>query len=157
MILGPNSTFSDTYGKEVMSFYGIRAYPFTRESIVERKLAKLRALTPVSLLTVSDEQNYVLNKDGDRIPVSKLYGRNIFLYVDYLDGDLCDARMYDQLVNQWYPELKAKDPDFEIVFVSYNDDSDDVEIDERFHRMPWLTFPFPSPHSKFVTEQLILE
>ncbi|KAK9707224.1 hypothetical protein RND81_07G181100 [Saponaria officinalis] len=157
MILGPNSTFSDIYGKEVMSFYGIRAYPFTQESIVERKLAKLRALMLVSLLTVSDEQNYVVNKDGNRIPVAMLYGRNIFLYLDYLDGRHCDAETYDQLVNRWYPEFKAKDPDFEIVFVSYNYDRDDVEIDERFHRMPWLAFPFPSPHSKFVTEQLILE
>ncbi|XP_074314870.1 putative nucleoredoxin 1 [Silene latifolia] len=155
MILGPNSSFGDTMGKEVMSHFGIGAYPFTRQSIVDRKLAKLRALTLESVLMVSDEHNYVVNKDGDRVPMDNLLGRNIILYIDYTYlTSICDD-LYDELID-WYPKLKAKDPDFEVVFVAF-DENTTGEIDERLRVMPWLAFPFPSVHSRRVIDKLFLE
>ncbi|XP_074314872.1 putative nucleoredoxin 1-2 [Silene latifolia] len=155
MILGPNSSFGDTMGKEVMSHFGIGAYPFTRQSIVDRKLAKLRALTLESVLMVSDERNYVDNKYGDRVPMGNLLGRNIILYLDYTYlTSICDD-LYVELID-WYPKLKAKDPDFEVVFVAF-DENTTGEVDERLRVMPWLAFPFPSVHSRRMIDKLFLE
>lgn len=49
VIVGPRGKYVDPYGGDIISSYGIYAYPFTRECLVQRELNKLRALTLESL------------------------------------------------------------------------------------------------------------
>ncbi|XP_074314871.1 putative nucleoredoxin 1-1 [Silene latifolia] len=112
-------------------------------------------MTLESVLMVSDEHNYVVNKDGDRVPMDSLLGRNIILYLEYTYLTSICFGLYNNLID-WYPKLKAKDPDFEVVFVAF-DENTTGEVDEWLRVMPWLAFPFPSVHSKRVIDQLFLE
>lgn len=94
----------------------------------------------VIALLVYGSQDYVL-RSNDRIAVAELRGRNILLYLDYLD-------LYDELLT-WYHEIKAKDPDFEVVFVRLdNRNTTEVEDDLVLSApMPWLVCPFDPDHS----------
>ncbi|KAL2934950.1 putative nucleoredoxin 1 [Bienertia sinuspersici] len=161
MIVGPNAEFVDLYGGDVMMSYGIDAYPFTREGLIQRKINKVRALTLDHLVYRS--RDYVLRCD-DRtavpVRVEELKGRNVFLYFDSLDNiDINDVD-HGELVS-WYYAIKAKVPDFEVVFVCFNDEENDLlsieEIEEKLCAMPWLICPYDPDHSAFLKNLIGVE
>ncbi|KAH0852220.1 hypothetical protein HID58_094154 [Brassica napus] len=82
VILGPDGKTRHSNVAEAIDDYGVVAYPFTPEKFEELKAiekAKLEAQTLESLL-VSGDLNYVLGKDGAKVLVSELVGKNILLY-----------------------------------------------------------------------------
>ncbi|XP_074273851.1 putative nucleoredoxin 1 isoform X2 [Silene latifolia] len=68
IILPHAGRIGDLWGRHVASFYGIDAYPFTRDVIVERKVRDLRSVTLGQLL-------------GDTF-MSDLHNKNVLLYLD---------------------------------------------------------------------------
>ncbi|KAL6493198.1 hypothetical protein OROGR_032957 [Orobanche gracilis] len=150
---GARGEFVDLYGGDVMSYYGIDAYPFTREALVQWELNKLRAVTLESLL-VYGSRDYV-HRGTDMVAVSELQGRNILVYLDIIDR----LSMVDRVFS-WYQEIKAKDPEFEVVFVRLNggnttgEEDDNLVPLEEVTAMPWLICPFDPDHSALVAKKI---
>lgn len=72
IVVGPNGSFVDTYGAELMQHYGISAYPFTVKHTVQKTLAELSKVTLDSfleLLNMRLEDHHI--------------GKNILFYFDY--------------------------------------------------------------------------
>ncbi|XP_021762964.1 uncharacterized protein LOC110727692 [Chenopodium quinoa] len=155
IIVGPHDEYVDPYGREIMYRFRMDGYPFTREGFVQSRMKKLRELTLESLL-VYGSRDYVIRGD-DRIAVSELQGRNIILYLDHLGEDL---RLYDELLN-WYDEIKAKHPSFEVVFVRLDSVESSIISSIKMEDesvlsaiMPWLICPFDPDHSAFVAKKI---
>ncbi|XP_021759705.1 probable nucleoredoxin 1 [Chenopodium quinoa] len=72
IIVGPNGSYLDTYGAELMQLYGITGYPFTVKHVAQKTLAELSKVTLESfldLLNMSLEHHHI--------------GKNILFYFDY--------------------------------------------------------------------------
>ncbi|KMS95847.1 hypothetical protein BVRB_004480 [Beta vulgaris subsp. vulgaris] len=139
----------DIYGAEVMITFGIDAYPFSREELVQRELNKFKEVTLETLL-VSKSRDYLL-KGGANIPVAHLRGKNILVWISSLSVNCIP--FYHKLF-LWYKENQAKNPDFEVVFVrkhSSDPMDDDLTLSDV---MPWLVCPFDADHSSSVQEKL---
>ncbi|KAL6564858.1 hypothetical protein OROMI_016308 [Orobanche minor] len=151
IIMGPCGKYVDPYGGEVLSSCGFDAYPFTREELVKKEVDKLMEVTLESLL-VYGSRNYVL-RGNDRIALTELQGRNILLYFAGPHDPELGIALFT-----WYYDIKAKDPDFEVVFVRQNLSRTPTEIDEideyLVPAMPWLVCPFVPDHSAFVEEKI---
>ncbi|KMS95845.1 hypothetical protein BVRB_004460 [Beta vulgaris subsp. vulgaris] len=102
----------DIYGAEVMSTFGIDAYPFSREELVQRELNKFKEVTLETLL-ISKSRDYLL-KGGANISVAHLRGKNILVWISSLSVN-CIPFYHELLL--WYKENQAKNPDFEVVCV----------------------------------------
>ncbi|XP_021735278.1 probable nucleoredoxin 1 [Chenopodium quinoa] len=153
IIMGPRGEFVDLYGEEVMSYYGIDGYPFTRKGLVHRELKKLKEVTLESLL-VHGSRDFVLQGDN-RIPVAQLQGRYILIYLDCL----YDFKYYENMLF-WYYKMKELRFDFEVVFLRRVDDDDDISgIEVGFDDlvMPWLVCPFEFDHSASVNKKLFTQ
>uniref|UniRef100_A0A803M9C5 Uncharacterized protein n=1 Tax=Chenopodium quinoa TaxID=63459 RepID=A0A803M9C5_CHEQI len=78
----------------------------------------------------------------------------IILYLDHLGEDLS---LYDELLN-WYDEIKAKHPSFEVVFVRLESSSiSNTEMEDESVLsaiMPWLICPFDPDHSASVAKKI---
>ncbi|KAL6561289.1 hypothetical protein OROMI_016890 [Orobanche minor] len=113
----------------------------------------LRAVTLESLL-VYGSRDYV-HRGTDMIAVTELQGRNILVYLDWIHP----LEMFDRVFS-WYQEIKAKDPEFEVVFVCLNDgntsgeEDDNLVSSEKVSAMPWLVCPFDPDHSAYVEKKI---
>lgn len=59
----------------------------------------------------------------------------------YFSANWCPpCRAFLPRLIEFYHEVKAKDDDFEVVFIS--SDNDQTSFEEFFEGMPWLAFPF---------------
>lgn len=131
-ILAPNVT-------EFVEEHGFEAYPFSPEKfaeLAEIEKAKLESQTLESILVLG-ENDFVIDKSGSKVPVSKLVGKTILLY---FSAEWCPpCRAFLPKLIETYHEIKAKDADFEVIFVS--SDRDQATFDKFFATMPWLALP----------------
>ncbi|KAF9607670.1 hypothetical protein IFM89_038141 [Coptis chinensis] len=140
VILGPDGKTLHPNAAELVEDYGTQAYPFTAEKMVELEEineARLKAQTLESVL-VEGERDFVLGKDGIKIPVSQLVGKNILLYFSAHWSIPC-RNFLPELIKA-YHDIKAKDEGFEVIFISR--DRDESSFQSFFSGMPWLTLPF---------------
>ncbi|KAJ4755341.1 Cysteine/Histidine-rich C1 domain family protein [Rhynchospora pubera] len=133
---------------DIIEEHGVDAwegFPFSQEKIgiLEQKAkVKLEQQTLESLL-VKGEFNYVVRKDGIKIPVFDLVGKTIIFY---FSADWC-GRLF--LPIEDYNKIKSKYPNScEIVFVSRDQDED--SYNDFFSSMPWLALPFDDPRNSFL-------
>ncbi|KAM0952493.1 putative protein-disulfide reductase [Dioscorea sansibarensis] len=151
LVLGADGKTLNPNVAELVEEHGYEAYPFTPEKIQElAELAKARmeSQTLESLL-VSGELDYVIGKDGVKIPVSELVGKNILLYFSAHWCPPCRAFL-PQLIAT-YNKIKEKDSAFELVFLS--SDRDQSSFDDYFAQMPWLALPFGDERKKFLSRK----
>ncbi|KAL5543730.1 hypothetical protein UlMin_007514 [Ulmus minor] len=108
--------------------YGTLAYPFTPERLAEHPKIEeaLQEAQTLESILVSDDQNFLIRKDGAKVLVSDLVGKNILLY-------------FSALI-EMYHKIKEKDDSFEVIFIS--SDTNQATFDKNFSRMPWLALPF---------------
>ncbi|XP_021754944.1 uncharacterized protein LOC110720251 [Chenopodium quinoa] len=135
IVVGPHHAFVEPYGGNIFRALGINAYPFSREGLVQRQLDKVKEHTLESLL-VHGSRNHVLHGDT-KIAVSELLGKNILVYYDSLAGH----KLFYQVLT-WYHEIKANNPDFEVVFVRENSTAVREVESDLLASMPWLVCPF---------------
>ncbi|KAJ4755342.1 Nucleoredoxin [Rhynchospora pubera] len=137
---------------DIIEEHGVDAwegFPFSQEKmgiLEEKAKAKLEQQTLESLL-VRGEFNYVVRKDGTKIPVSDLVGKTIILY---FSADWCGPchAFLPKLIEE-YNKIKSKHPDsFEIVFVS--SDRDEDSYNDFYSSMPWLALPLDDPRKSFL-------
>nr|GMD60011.1 probable nucleoredoxin 1 [Ipomoea batatas] len=82
VIIGPNGKTLQSNVAEAVEEHGALVYPFTPEKfaeVEEIEKAKKEKQTLESIL-VKGEADFVIGKDGVKIPVSDLVGKNILLY-----------------------------------------------------------------------------
>ncbi|KAI8031095.1 putative nucleoredoxin 1 [Camellia lanceoleosa] len=151
VIIGPDGKTLHSNVAEFIQEYGIQAYPFTPEKFAEFEeieKAKNAAQTLESIL-VSENRDFVIAKDGTKVPVSDLVGKNIFLY---FSAHWCPGcRDFLPKIIEAYQEIKAKDNLFEVIFISY--DRDKASFQAFFSRMSWLAIPFGDKRREFLTRK----
>ncbi|KAJ6853280.1 putative nucleoredoxin 2 isoform X1 [Iris pallida] len=160
-------------GVELVYRYGWRAFPFTAERIAEleaEEKAKHASQTLENLLLV-DGRDYVMSHEGQQVcittsdklcfpllgsdtklnkarelqvPVSSLVGKTVGLY---FSADWCPpcAKFTSRLISI-YNNLREKNEEFEIVFVSM--DRDEAGYSRCYTGMPWLSLPYDAEFSK---------
>ncbi|KAF9626710.1 hypothetical protein IFM89_038884 [Coptis chinensis] len=140
VILGLDGKTLHPNAAELIEEYGTQTYPFTAEKLAkleEIKKAKLEAQTLESIL-VEGDRDFVLGKDGIKIPVSQLVGKNILLY---FSAHWCPPyRAFLPKLIEAYHDIKAKDDGFEVIFISSN--RDESSFQDFFSSMPWVALPF---------------
>lgn len=140
VILGPDGKTLHPNVAEAIEEHGILAFPFTPKRFTELEemdKAKREKQTLESIL-VSGGQDFVIAKDGVKVPVSDLVGKNILLY---FSAHWCPpCRAFTPKLIEVYHKIKSKDSAFELIFIS--SDRDQTSFDEYFSEMPWLALPF---------------
>lgn len=140
VILGPDGKTLHPNVAETIEEHGILAFPFTPKRFTELEemdKAKREKQTLESIL-VSGGQDFVIAKDGVKVPVSDLVGKNILLY---FSAHWCPpCRAFTPKLIEVYHKIKSKDSAFELIFIS--SDRDQTSFDEYFSEMPWLALPF---------------
>ncbi|KAG6502270.1 hypothetical protein ZIOFF_042159 [Zingiber officinale] len=135
---------------ELIDEYGFEAweaFPFSQEKLHElskKAQAKLESQTLESLL-VSGDLDYVIGKKGLKVPIKELVGKTILLYSACSDPH---CRDYLPKLIEEYHEIKNVDSDFEMIFISSDEDQDSFQI--FFSRMPWLALPFGDERKKYL-------
>uniref|UniRef100_J3LPM3 protein-disulfide reductase n=2 Tax=Oryza brachyantha TaxID=4533 RepID=J3LPM3_ORYBR len=149
VLIGPDGKTLNNDIAEIIDEHGVDAwegFPFTADKLgvlAEKAKARAEAQTLESLL-VTDGLDFVLGKDGVKVPVSELKGKTVLLYFSAQWCGPCQAFL-PKLVAE-YTKIKEKHSDFEIVFLS--SDQDQSSYDEFFSSMPWLALPLGDPREK---------
>ncbi|CAL0313177.1 unnamed protein product [Lupinus luteus] len=151
VIIGPDGKTLHSNVAEAIEEHGIAAYPFTPEKfaeLVELEKAKEASQTLESIL-VSGDLDFVIGKDGVKIPVSELVGKNILLY---FSAHWCPpCRAFLPKLTEVYHKIKAKDSAFELIFIS--SDNDQESFDGYYAEMPWLALPFGDSRKAFLSRK----
>ncbi|KAG6607536.1 putative nucleoredoxin 1 [Cucurbita argyrosperma subsp. argyrosperma] len=155
VIIGQDGKTLHPNAVELVEEHGSDAYPFTPEQLeklAEIQKAKLESQTLESLL-VHGENDFVIEKSGAKIPVSELVGKNILLY---FSAHWCPpCRAFLPKLIEAYNEIKQKDKEFEVVFISSDRDQDSFQ--EFFSGMPWLALPFGDERKKLLNRRFKIQ
>ncbi|KAF7123899.1 hypothetical protein RHSIM_Rhsim12G0116700 [Rhododendron simsii] len=147
-IIGPDGRTLQSDVVEAIEEHGTETYPFTPEKfseLEEKDKAKRDAQTLESIL-VSGDLNFVIGKDGLKVPISDLAGKNILLY---FSAHWCPpCRAFTPKLVETYHQIKAKDDAFELIFIS--SDRDQTSFEEYFSQMPWLALPFEDDRKEYL-------
>uniref|UniRef100_A0A0E0KEW1 protein-disulfide reductase n=1 Tax=Oryza punctata TaxID=4537 RepID=A0A0E0KEW1_ORYPU len=142
VLIGPDGKTLNNNVADIIDEHGPDAwegFPFNAEKmeiLAEKAKAKAELQTLESLLVTGD-LDFVLGKDGAKVPVSELVGKTVLLYFSAKWCGPCRAFL-PTLVNE-YNKIKEKHDDFEIIFIS--SDREQSSYDEFFSGMPWLALP----------------
>ncbi|KAF7829355.1 putative nucleoredoxin 1 [Senna tora] len=152
VIIGADGKTLHTNVAETIQDHGVDAYPFTPEKfaeLVEIEKAKEASQTLESIL-VSGDLNFVIGKDGVKIPVSDLVGKTVLLY---FSAHWCPpCRAFLPKLIEAYNKIKANDKNaLEVVFIS--SDRDQASFDDFFAGMPWLALPFGDSRKAFLSRK----
>ncbi|KAF7124606.1 hypothetical protein RHSIM_Rhsim12G0116800 [Rhododendron simsii] len=147
-IIGPDGRTLQSDVVEAIEEHGTETYPFTPEKfseLEEKYKAKRDAQTLESIL-VSGDLDFVIGKDGHKVPISDLVGKNILLY---FSAHWCPpCRAFTPKLVETYHQIKAKDDAFELIFIS--SDRDQTSFEEYFSQMPWLALPFEDDRKEYL-------
>ncbi|KAL2903289.1 putative nucleoredoxin 1 [Bienertia sinuspersici] len=140
VIIGPDGKTLCSNATETVEDHGVEAYPFTPERF--RELAQIEKSRQenqtLESILVSGKLDFVIDKNGAKIPISHLVGKNILLY---FSAHWCPpCRAFLPKLIEVYHQIKAKDDAFEVIFIS--GDKDQTTFEEFFTAMPWLAIPF---------------
>ncbi|KAK3146994.1 hypothetical protein QOZ80_3BG0276350 [Eleusine coracana subsp. coracana] len=142
VLIGPDGKTLNNNIADIIEDHGCEAwegFPFNAEKLdilAEKAKAKAASQTLESLL-VSGDLDFVVGKDGTKVPVSELVGKTVLLYFSAKWCGPCRAFL-PTLVKE-YNKIKEKNKDFEIIFIS--SDRDQSSFDEFFSEMPWFALP----------------
>ncbi|XP_074315614.1 uncharacterized protein LOC141651819 [Silene latifolia] len=155
IIIPPDCESAELCGREVITNFGIKEYPFTRTAILRRRLEYFRSLTP--LFPSLFNNNNCLIQNGKKFNSKQLQGKNVLLYLTLNERDL------DTLLIKYYPEIKAKG--WEVVFVplKYKDRCWNGQLVDRYiwngsyvdlDEMPWPIMPPSAADKACIKEKL---
>ncbi|KAF7018488.1 hypothetical protein CFC21_031772 [Triticum aestivum] len=139
---------------DIINEHGLDAwegFPFNAEKLeilAEKAKAKAASQTLESLLVTGDV-DFVIGKDGAKVPVAELVGKTVLLYFSAKWCGPCRAFL-PTLVDV-YNKIKEKNSDFEIVFIS--SDRDQSSFDDFFSGMPWLAIPLEDERKAYLKKK----
>ncbi|CAK9313922.1 unnamed protein product [Citrullus colocynthis] len=155
VIIGQDGKTLISNAAELVQEHGIDAYPFTPEKLeelAEIQKSKLESQTLEAIL-VHGEKDFVIGKDGAKVPVSELVGKNILLSFSAHWCRPCRAFL-PKLIDT-YNVIKQKYKEFEVIFIS--SDRDQASFEEFFSGMPWLALPFGDERKSFLNRRFKIE
>ncbi|KAH9627195.1 hypothetical protein KSS87_020741 [Heliosperma pusillum] len=151
VIIGPDGKTLQSNATAAIEYHGVHAYPFSNERFAELahiEKAAQEAQTLESLL-VSGKQDFVINRSGEKVPISQLVGKNILLY---FSAHWCPpCRTFLPKLIEAYQQIKAKDDAFEIIFIS--SDKHYNSFEEFLELMPWLALPFGDERESYLSRK----
>ncbi|XP_048132436.1 probable nucleoredoxin 1 [Rhodamnia argentea] len=136
---------------ETVEEHGVEAYPFTPEKFeqlaeIEKKREESQTLESI---LISGDLDFVIGKEGTKIPVSDLVGKTVLLY---FSAHWCPpCRAFLPVLTEAYEKIKAKDNAFEVIFIS--SDKDQTAFDDYFAEMPWLALPLGDERKKYLNRK----
>lgn len=149
VVVGPDGKTLHSDARETIEDHGVEAYPFTPErfqELAQIEKARQEAQTLESIL-VSGMQNFVIDNNGTKVPISQLVGKTILLY---FSAHWCPpCRTFLSKLVEAYQLMKAKDDAFEMIFIS--GDRDQTDFNEFFSAMPWLAIPFGDQRTAYLS------
>ncbi|XP_054823481.1 probable nucleoredoxin 1 [Prosopis cineraria] len=151
VIIGPDGKTLHSNVVEAIEEHGVTAYPFTPEKFSElAEIEKVKEETQtLESILVSGDLDFVLGKDGVKVPVSDLVGKTVLLY---FSAHWCPpCRAFLPKLMEAYHKIKAKDNALEVVFIS--SDSDEASFNDFFAGMPWLALPFGDSRKSFLSRK----
>ncbi|XP_030446830.1 probable nucleoredoxin 2 [Syzygium oleosum] len=95
-------------------------------------------------LLASKDRDYLLSPTGSQVKVSDLEGHVVGLYFSANWYSPC--RNFNRVLSNAYEQLKTNRSNFEVVFVSADEDLS--AFSSYYSSMPWLTIPFSDLESK---------
>ncbi|EEF37006.1 nucleoredoxin, putative [Ricinus communis] len=143
----PNLVFLDADGKvscdqgvRFIREYGAEGYPFTPERVeyFRQEEENAKKNQTLSSILVSSSRDFLISKDGTKIPVSELEGKMVGLYFSVHSHRLCLD--FTPRLEEVYKKLKEKGEKFEVVLISM--DYDENNFKQGLETMPWLALPF---------------
>ncbi|XP_047320515.1 probable nucleoredoxin 1 [Impatiens glandulifera] len=141
VIIGPDGNTLQQDVADIVGEHGSQAYPFTAERfdhLEELKRKKLESQTLEEVLVSEGGLDFVIGKEGVKVPISDLVGKTILLF---FSAHWCHpCRDFIPKLTEVYNQIKEKDAEFELIFVSI--DHDQASFDEYFATMPGLALPF---------------
>ncbi|KAF3671820.1 putative nucleoredoxin 1-like [Capsicum annuum] len=143
VVISPDGKTLQQNAVKFVEEYGDEAFPFTQEkldTLANLKKKKLEAQTLESILVTADR---------DFVSVCKLVGNNIVLYFA-ASWSLPSREFLPKLVTA-YQEIKKNDENFEVIFIS--SDQDEPSFDNFFSSMPWLALPFDDERRSFLSRR----
>jgi len=153
VLIGPDGKTLNSNIADIIDEHGMDAwegFPFNAEKLVilaEKAKAKAASQTLESLLVTGD-LDFVIGKDGAKVPVSELAGKTVLLYFSAAWCGPC--RAFLPTLVEVYNKIKEKNSDFEIVFVS--SDRDQGSFDDFFSGMPWLSLPLGDERKAYLSK-----
>lgn len=140
VIFDVNGKVLTSVGVQVVRDYGSNAYPFTDERIQKLKEEEEAAKQNQTLrsLLVSSSRDFVISKDGNKVPVSELQGKIVGIFFSISSFNSCSE--FAKSLKEMYLKLKENGENFEVVLVSLDDEESSYE--QGFADMPWLAIPF---------------
>ncbi|KAJ7943088.1 Thioredoxin, nucleoredoxin [Quillaja saponaria] len=112
VIIGPNGSFVEQYGAEIMEHFGIEAYPFTRDHVA--KILSKRLKEEVRFVNMFDPEFPLVHRGGHEVAASKLWGmRVMLLFATYSE---CKSSKFVSMLKSKYG-AQVEDDKFEVVFV----------------------------------------
>lgn len=98
----------------------------------------------------SPHTNFLLRNTGLQVSIETLKGKKVGLY---FSASWCGScRRFTPDLIEVYNELISQGKDFEVVFIS--GDEDDESFDKYFSKMPWLAIPFSDSEKRDELEEL---
>ncbi|CAL9188692.1 unnamed protein product [Musa hybrid cultivar] len=130
----------------LISKYGVlawEAFPFSKEQL-DLLPEKAKAAQTLESLLVAGDLDYVIGKEGLKVPVKELVGKTILLFFSIRRSGTCRG-FVPHLIEE-YHKIKRMDSAFEVVNISMDKDQD--SFDQFFSGMPWLSLPFGDERKK---------
>ncbi|VVA13406.1 PREDICTED: probable nucleoredoxin [Prunus dulcis] len=154
VIIVANGKVSTDQGTRVVMEHGVDGYPFTAEKInfLKEQEAAAKENQSLSSLLVSRSRDYLISKDGSKVPVSELEGKMVGLYFSLHTHKPC--KDFTQALLKFHEKLKEKGENFEIVLISL--DYEEEHFKQGF-QAPWLALPFKAKSCEKLARHFELE
>ncbi|KAK4785335.1 hypothetical protein SAY86_002024 [Trapa natans] len=146
-IMGTDGKILHNNAAELIDEHGLEAFPLSPEKVAELaeiEKVKLNAQTLESVL-ILEERDFVIDKNGSKNSLGKTSCSTFSAHWWPACGEFTP-----NLISA-YHEIKAKDKQFEVIFIS--SDCDQPSFDNYFSGMPWLALPFGDPRKTFLLQK----
>ncbi|KAJ7557947.1 hypothetical protein O6H91_04G017400 [Diphasiastrum complanatum] len=144
--VGEGGQINTKEGLRLLEKWGSDGFPFTDQRIEElqQETAQRASKQSLASLLVSADRDYVIRNDGSQVKVESLEGKTVALY---FSAHWCPpCQRFTPVLADIYNQLKSRNDDFEVVFISW--DKDQTSFEKYHNEMPWLALPFADSKTK---------
>uniref|UniRef100_A0A0D6R0U7 protein-disulfide reductase n=1 Tax=Araucaria cunninghamii TaxID=56994 RepID=A0A0D6R0U7_ARACU len=133
-------------GLKLLEKWGVDSYPFTEERIqqLHRQALERTANQCLKSLLTTETRDFLTTPEGKEVKVAELEGKIVGLY--FAAHWYHECQTFTSVLADIYKQLKEQGAEFEIIFIS--SDEDRVSF-ENYHRtMPWFAVPYSDLKTK---------
>ncbi|MCO5588004.1 hypothetical protein L7F22_041958 [Adiantum nelumboides] len=131
-------------GLALLEKWGAEGYPFDSNRFLELRKVRGQNQTLQGLLVHGGRDNLISAEDGKMCKVADIEGKTVALYFSAHWCSPCNK--FTSVLTSIYNELKERGEDFEVVFVSADDNH--TSFREYLGKMPWLAVPYENDKTR---------